>query len=263
MSSPLFPSFRFRPNDHQPQDNPDAGLPPPVLAMFPKAQGKTKKHSRSHGHRGRRSSGSAKKEKEVARPQAGREAEKEVEAQQSPSQAASGSGKERRTLFHVHWARFKKRIGTGSAVSDSLIDAVESVSASATDASLRQRLPLQPGTEARVVAGVNTEKGNGVVQGKHAACSRVRVDEEPVDEIVVDNVFLNGERGGSVTHTASHAPSEAPHQNSGTTTTPGTVRSGVYQGFNCSAFLCALRLILVTQRQNPCRHFRVGTPSLC
>jgi osomolarity two-component system, sensor histidine kinase SLN1 len=261
MSAPLFHSLRLRPNDHQPQDNPDAGLPPPALAMYPKAQGKPKKHPRSHGPRSRRGSGGSRKEKDVARPHVAREAEKDVEAQQSQSPAVPG--KEKRTPLRVHWARFKKRIGTGSAVSDSLMDAVESVSVSATDASLRQRIP-QPEVEVHMVETVEAEKrSRDDVQGKHGTGGRVRVDEEPVDEIVVDNVFLNGERGGSITHTASHPPSEAPHQNSGTTATPGTVRSGVYQGFTHSGFISVFRLISVNQQQSLCQRSRIGTHLLC
>lgn len=161
----------------------------------------------------------------MGRQQGSRDSEKDVEAQQK-SQSRTGPEGEKQIPLRVRWARFKKRIGTGSAVSDSLIDPLESVSVSATEANLRQRAP-QPNLEARVVEDIRAEKGSSHVEGKIGKNGRLRVDEEPVDEIVVDNVFLNGERGGSVTHTVSHPPSEPPHQNSGTTTTPGTGRSGM------------------------------------
>ncbi|KAF8580300.1 hypothetical protein K439DRAFT_1637119 [Ramaria rubella] len=220
----LLRSLRLRPNDHEEEDHPDAGLPPPTIAMHPKAQGKPKKHPHSKKHSAAGAVKESSSRTQVSRsPQ---DSKGDIEAQRPRPGSEPPPGP--LGPLRVHWARFKKRIGTGSAVSDSVMDALDSVSASLTEVSVRQR-GAQPDVEARVGDAVDLEKCWMHVEGKTAAAGggRVRVDEEPVDEIVVDNVFLNGERAGSVSHT-SHPPSEAPHPNSGTTgthTTHGTTRS--------------------------------------
>lgn len=193
--STLLTALRPRPEQH-----PDAGLPPPALAMTSKAHTRTNKaraYARRHGPAAKKSVDTEKqKHKEL------QQNETDVEAQAQPSTW---------TPLRVHWARFKKRIGTGSNLSDSIMDGMDSTSAG--DMSFRNGNSTE--RAGRTDGGGERPEGESKPAG-----ARVRVNEEPVDEIVVDNVFLDG--GGSATHTGSHAPSEQPHQTSGTTGTHGT-----------------------------------------
>jgi len=183
-------------------------------------------------------------------------------------EGGEGGTKKGRTPLRVRWARFKKRIGTGSNISDSILDPLESVSASATEASIRQQIERVNGG-----AGATTETGaekSGDAkemaqrerrQGRDGKEGKVRVEEEPVDEIVVDNVFLTGERAGSVTHThshtASHPPSDAPNLTSGGTTTHGECGTGFLLW--SSYFQTKLNLIWNIQEQNLYLLSRDGT----
>lgn len=227
--------------------NPDAGLPPPALAMTPKVRGRTKPLKT---HRMRRRSTDRDRDRDRDRDvEAGLgglsekgknkstdvDADEEDEQERNREQEDEGETKNRIPL-RVRWARFKKRIGTGSNLSDSILDPLESVSASATEASLRQQLDRVngggTGTGANTEIGAESNAKEGALSAKELRQARdgkegrVRVDEEPVDQIVVDNVFLTGERAGSVTHTHTHTvsqgpPSEVPNQTSGGTTTHG------------------------------------------
>ena len=218
-------------HDEQRRDHPDDGLPPPVLAMTTKAQCQPKRTAHPHVHRrssvgGNPGDGGAQRGRERERAPADGEASRDIAAERNKDRDQGGG-----TSLHIRWVRFKKRIGTGSTLSDSLMDALDGTSISG-DTSLRRDTEgdaREPDVAAR--DNVFPRGWTHMDPPLPAHNGRVRVDEEPVDEIVVDNVFLTGERAGSVSHTHSRTspPSETPHQNSGGTgthTTPGTALSG-------------------------------------
>ncbi|KZT34639.1 hypothetical protein SISSUDRAFT_1052488 [Sistotremastrum suecicum HHB10207 ss-3] len=85
----------------------------------------------------------------------------------------------------VHWARFKKRIGTGSAFSESILDVGDGTDASGS---------YKPHSLFR--------------QNGNAQDGQDELDE--VDEVVVDNMLMHSGVPGSVTHSEHLSSPEAP-----------------------------------------------------
>lgn len=91
----------------------------------------------------------------------------------------------------VHWSRFVKRLGAGSAISESLIEITES----------------NTGSESATHKYI---RGGGAAEADDTA------DDEEVDETVVDNDFWKSVATKSVTQPSEHAPSPEKSGASGT-----------------------------------------------
>ncbi|KAG8901542.1 hypothetical protein FRB99_005224 [Tulasnella sp. 403] len=124
------------------------------------------------------------------------------------------------SVLRVHWSRFKKRLGNGSALSESLIEVTESNTGSESAA---RRNPDHPNT---------TDAQN---------------DDEEVDEIVVDNNFWSGsggsksftqpsERGGATPDKSGASGTHATHLTDGDSVHEHEGFSAVVNAFEAFAY---------------------------
>ncbi|KAG8974906.1 hypothetical protein FRC05_006583, partial [Tulasnella sp. 425] len=138
----------------------------------------------------------------------------------SPSSPHSNTNKKTTTFtdeaigtgVRVHWSRFKKRLGAGSNISESLLEITESTGTS--DRKDEQSLP----------PAFNDKDGSNP-------------DDEEVNEIVVDNQFFLDGGTRSVTQPSDHGGTPEKSGTSGTHGTHGTDHDSVHSHRGMMAFV--------------------------